>query len=194
MRRIDIRPGFAAFVLLLAYVDLYGAFWPFFAAAALHELAHIVTIFACGGRVLQLRLGFCDAQICASPLPWRFEVICLLAGAGINLLCGVTLLRVRPVFASVSLVLAVFNLLPVWPLDGGRVLELLLRMRHGAQDVRRQCRVVGVMTCVGFALLGAYAACFWQTGWWVLLPVCVPMIRLLRSGGEKSVAFPHNYG
>ena len=45
MRRIDVRPGFALFVLALAYFDTAGLFFPYFSAAALHEGGHLLALW-----------------------------------------------------------------------------------------------------------------------------------------------------
>ena len=195
VRSLEIRPAFAAFVLALAYVDLCGIFWPFFAAAVLHELAHIAAIRAAGGQIIRVRLGFGDAQIDFTPLPARLESLCALAGPGLNALCAAALLHRLPVFACVSAILAAFNLLPLWPLDGGRVLLLLLSLHFAEPQARRICRITGLACCALLGALAVYAAWRLQAGLWVLLPAILPAFRLLRwHAAEKAVAFQPRCG
>ncbi len=127
MRRIDVRPGFALFVLALAYFDTAGLFFPYFSAAALHEGGHLLALWGLRGQLQRVTLGFGDVQIRTAPLPPGTEALCALAGPAANLLCAGLFLRILPEFAGVSLALGAFNLLPIFPLDGGRLLRLALR-------------------------------------------------------------------
>ena len=80
MLRIELSAGFLFFLALLAHWDAGGVFWPYLAAAALHEAAHIAAICAFGGRVHSLRLGFGDAQLQTGLLPERALFWCAAAG------------------------------------------------------------------------------------------------------------------
>ena len=178
MRRIDVRPGFALFVLALAYFDTAGLFFPYFSAAALHEGGHLLALWGLHGQLQRVTLGFGDVQIRTAPLPPGAEALCVLAGPAANLLCAGLFLRILPEFAGVSLALGAFNLLPIYPLDGGRLLRLALRSTRAA---RQWELFVGLLCCAALLALGLWAARRLQTGLWVLLPALIPAARLLRS-------------
>lgn len=191
MRRIDVRPGFALFVLALAYFDTAGLFFPYFAAAALHEGGHLLALWALHGQLQHVTLGFGDVQIRTAPLPPGAEALCALAGPAANLLCAGLFLRILPEFAGVSLALGAFNLLPIFPLDGGRLLRLALRNTRAARTLEL---LVGLFCCAALLALGLWAARRLQTGLWVLLPALIPTVRLLQTRGGKTVAFPLEKG
>ena len=108
------------FAIVLAALDRSGSVLPILCAMAVHELAHVVMMLACGGQVRRLTLRFADLQIAASGLGYRQELLSALAGPLVNLICGAAFCMQRPSFAAYSLMLGIYNLLPVWPLDGGR--------------------------------------------------------------------------
>ena len=89
-------------------------------AAAVHELGHLWAIRLTGGRVRRIRLHGGGACIEASPMEPGKEIFCALAGPMTGALT-VLAWRIFPELAMAGAVQTVFNLLPVYPLDGGRV-------------------------------------------------------------------------
>lgn len=189
-RRLDLTPGFPAFLAAVWYFDSCGIFWPFLAAMTVHELAHAAVLLLLGGGIESVRLSFAQVELRTGLLSDRTELWSTAAGPGINLLCGWLFRRWMPAFAAVSLLLALFNLLPVWPLDGGRLLRTLLRMRWGAAGVNAS-QTLGLL--FGLGLLGGavFAARRWDAGVWPAVTAGALLVRLLRSRyAEKAVAFP----
>lgn len=189
-RRLDLTPGFPAFLAAVWYFDSCGIFWPFLAAMTVHELAHAAVLLLLGGRIESVRLSFAQVELRTGLLSDCTELWSTAAGPGINLLCGWLFRRWMPAFAAVSLLLALFNLLPVWPLDGGRLLRTLLRMRWGAAGVDAS-QTLGLL--FGLGLLGGavFAARRWDAGVWPAVTAGALLVRLLRSRyAEKAVAFP----
>lgn len=189
-RRLDLTPGFPAFLAAVWYFDSCGIFWPFLAAMTVHELAHAAVLLLLGGRIESVRLSFAQVELRTGLLSDHMELWSTAAGPGINLLCGWLFRRWMPAFAAVSLLLALFNLLPVWPLDGGRLLRTLLRMRWGAAGVNAS-QTLGLL--FGLGLLGGavFAARRWDAGVWPAVTAGALLVRLLRSRyAEKAVAFP----
>ena len=189
-RRLDLTPGFPAFLAAVWYFDSCGIFWPFLAAMTVHELAHAAVLLLLGGRIESVRLSFAQVELRTGLLSDRTELWSTAAGPGINLLCGWLFRRWMPAFAAVSLLLALFNLLPVWPLDGGRLLRTLLRMRWGAAGVDAS-QTLGLLSGLGLLAGAVFAARRWNAGVWPAVTAGALLVRLLRSRyAEKAVAFP----
>ena len=126
MKRLDLAPGFAAALCLLRLLAEPRVFYAFLAAATAHEAGHVMAIYLVGGKVTKLRLGMCDAKIETRGLGYRQEIFCALAGPGMSVLVCLALRKAYATCAAISLILGLFNAMPVYPLDGGRALRCAL--------------------------------------------------------------------
>ena len=138
-RRAAISPLFLLVTVLLPVLS--GKSWVllFAMAALLHECGHFVTLWLLGGRVerFSLRLSGAEIGYRSNCLSYGREILLALAGPGTNLVCAclcAVLVRLWPEpglyrFIGCHLTLALFNLLPALPLDGGRALKVFLESR-----------------------------------------------------------------
>lgn len=126
---VTVTPGFL--INLAAAVLLLPANWvaAWLLAAAFHELCHYIALRLCGVNVFAMRIGFSGAAIEAESMKPEHELIAALAGPFGGLLL-LLLLRIMPSVAVSALIQSVFNLLPVYPLDGGRAIRALVACLH----------------------------------------------------------------
>ena len=155
MKRLKITPGFAAVLCVFWLTDQKHALAPFLAAAALHETGHILTLRMSGATVQEVRLGFLDARIVSSPLGYRQEAFAALAGPAASIAGCLAARKAEPLFAAISLLLGTFNLLPIWPLDGGRALRAFLELHMPLAKAETISWSIGGLLCV-FGLVGAF--------------------------------------
>lgn len=136
----------AAYIWAAALLILLPLKWLVSAviAASIHELSHLLALRLRKCRVRQIRIGIFCAEIETGPVSDLEEMLCALAGPAGSLLLTV-FYRLSPEIALCALVQGLFNLLPVYPLDGGRVLRSLVRMVSNKPDRVIKWMEIGIL-------------------------------------------------
>ena len=184
MNRLELRPGFVALACLGFYLWPQG-FGAFALLGLLHELGHLAALALCGVRVERVRLRAPGAVIQTGPCSHSAEALCALAGPAVNLFAFWALRRCCPGAALISLLLGVCNLLPIWPLDGGRILRaacaqfLPLHAVNAVDAAASAC----TLAALGLAAL-ALSRCYG------LLPVFAYALLLLHIARERNLLLP----
>jgi stage IV sporulation protein FB len=169
-----------------------------FLCVLLHEFGHALTARHFGIRTRDITLYFIGgvARLEGLGRRPREEVLVALAGPAVNLVIAAALALVFLPFGlaltpdavleeapahlagsfvftllSANLMLAFFNLIPAFPMDGGRVLRALLQLRLG------RLRATEIAARVGLVLA-------------VLVAVFVPLGIYLLTGGLNPIAIP----
>lgn len=107
-------------------------------AAVFHELCHIVMIWCVGGRISHVTVKPNQAQIHTAPLDPSQELLCSLAGPAGSFLLAL-FFRWVPQLAVCGVIQGLFNLLPIYPLDGGRAVrcgKVLLQRKKPCKEER----------------------------------------------------------
>ena len=191
--RLRISPGvpllLAAFVWLASPL-LLGAI---LSAAVCHELGHWLVLRRVGGRIQRLHITVFGAemQVDDRRISYGGELLTAAAGPVINLLLAAALGLLgrwwEPLYllAGAQAVLGCFNLLPILPLDGGRMLWLALCWGTDPFLADRVTRAVslaaaGLLTVAGAALARRSPFLLWTAA---ALLVCAagPCIKRRRS-------------
>ena len=126
-RRIEVTAGFCILWAFLLLVLPLGMILASVGAALIHEGFHWLTIRLIGGRVLGLFIGAGGMVMETMPMTPGKELLCAIAGPVGSLLLG-CLYHWMPLLALCGLVQGLFNLLPIYPLDGGRALRCIRAM------------------------------------------------------------------
>ncbi len=158
-RRYKPVTAVSPFAFLMGALLLLTLPLPWLAGAAvagcIHEAGHLLAIRLLGDKASEIQVGCTGAKIHAAfSRPWR-EFLCAAAGPAAGLLL---LLAIRwfPRTAVCGLVQSAYNLLPIYPLDGGRMLFCVLEgMAPGKAEKLTQAAGQGMAWLL---LTGALAA------------------------------------
>jgi stage IV sporulation protein FB len=174
-----------------------------FACVVAHEFGHALMARRFGIRtpdITLLPIGGV-ARLMRMPHKPGQEIAVALAGPAINVvIAGVLYLVVGRLdmisvlasdgtlngflsrLAAVNVWLVLFNLIPAFPMDGGRVLRAMLAFFTDRRRATRIAAFVGQAIAVVFAAYGVY------TGWFLLVLVAVFVFMAARA--EKAFAAP----
>jgi Zn-dependent protease len=164
---------------LLLYLCLFGI-------VTLHEFGHAFACRQVGGRANQIILwpfggiAFVSPPQRPGPILWSIAAGPLVNVALIPVLGGLILLtgflgwtdanpaldRFVTYLFFLNLLILAFNLLPIYPLDGGQILQSLLWFVIGKARSLMAAVVIGF---IGVALLGVVAALTRQTIFWLMV-------------------------
>jgi Zn-dependent protease/CBS domain-containing protein len=165
-----------------------------FASVTLHEFSHSVLAVRFGGRVRAVTLMLLGgvSEMTQMPRRPRQEALMALAGPGTSLLLGALLFLIFRAASTapadvklgafylgyMNLVLGVFNLVPAFPMDGGRILRALLASRLGAARATRVAARVGRYAALLMGLFG-----LWSTNYLLIL---VAIFVYFGAGAELA--------
>lgn len=172
-KRITVSPAFVALICLLICLDTGGWTLPFLLDCGLHEAGHLLAMRCFGLCPKRICIGAGGAVICTHFPTKHAECVIAMAGPTVNALLFGVFWRIWPQLSLVSALLLCYNLLPVYPLDGGRILRCLLgRLISTA--------IAWVTVCILLAA-SVYAAFFHKIGLLPLAFVCTILVRLLKN-------------
>ena len=161
-----------------------------FASVLLHELGHALVARKLGVRVSGIELGFFGgaAKMVEMPRTANHELAIAAAGPAVSLVLaglglGLGAMTHVPLIAWLgwtNLIIALFNLIPALPMDGGRILRALLTRKMDFVRATDVSVKIARVAAVAFALFGlAY-------GWYHLV-LLAPFLWIMTTR-EQMVA------
>lgn len=177
---MDIRVEYsgAACILLALLCLVLPLDWLLSAAiaAVFHEICHILAVMVMGSKVYTLSIGTGGAVMEASPMESWKDLVCVLAGPA-GSLSMLVLSAYIPKTALCGLVQGLFNLIPVYPLDGGRALACLTEMLFAPEMSAKICDYVRRTVLFLVVATGIYSTFAAKLG---LLPILAAVFFLSR--------------
>ncbi|MBQ8426256.1 MAG: hypothetical protein IJX16_00630 [Clostridia bacterium] len=165
---LSIHPLFFAFGLYYAGTGRIFVFLVYTICAVLHELGHSFVASNAGYRLDRITLMPFGAVVKGDidGLKLNDEIKIALAGPFINLAVGLFFVAVwwiypeayafTDIVAEANFSLALVNFLPIFPLDGGRVISAVLTKKFGSDKAYFICKIIGgafaLLLLAGFIL------------------------------------------
>ena len=181
LQRVEISPLFVLLLCAYFYFDPEKTFFPFLLAVTAHEAGHLLALGLMKKKVHKIHFCMNGAVIHTSPLRYREELIAAAAGPAVNLFLLLSCTQAFPRFGLVNFCLFFYNLLPFYPLDGGRMLRSLLHLLLSEFAANIIEGVIRILCILFLGVFACYLTCVWHAGLW---PVIVFGVLLLRVAGE----------
>ncbi|MGI6566312.1 MAG: M50 family metallopeptidase [Limnochordia bacterium] len=196
--RIVFNPFFLILLVLLGLAGYLPHGLILFGIVFLHELAHTLVASAYGVQFSAIELfpfgGVASSEGFYDPDPFA-EAVIALAGPLTNGVLCILAMAVAPYevipaqwydyFMRANCVIGLFNLLPAFPLDGGRVLRAYLALKLGYRRATERAAFMGRVLAVALGSVGAAGVYYGFAS--VSLPVLAFFIYL-SAGREQRMA------
>lgn len=179
---VEVNTGFYVFTAFMLLVVPLKWMIAWVSAALFHELCHYAALKAFGARVLQLKITS-GGTVMETDLQGVRACAASLAGPLGGLL--LTLLGKNfPRLAVCAMIQSVYNLLPLYPLDGGRAIRNLLEMWT------EECRARRISDRLGGGFLAVLLGLALYM--WIRLTMgCIPLLLVIFLAFKTSfIKFP----
>ncbi len=127
-------------------------------AALIHEAAHYITVLLLDGKIRSIKISLRGAVMDASVPDPVSECLSILAGPLSS--CALSLFAgIYDELAVCGIIHGIYNLLPIFPLDGGRLLQcILLHMApEKADSILFAVRFISILLIVFLGIYGIYS-------------------------------------
>ena len=176
-RKLSYSAGFCIILALIILLVPFSWLGAMIAAAAFHESCHYFAIVLVTGRRTGIRLLSNSAKMPLPEMtPWQ-EAVCALAGP-LGGLVLIPLYAMFPRLALCGLMQSLYNLLPIYPLDGGRLLRCVLRGVLQPPKVDSMMKAVAVLIRVFLCLMGIFCTLYFHSG---ILPILIAILICIRA-------------
>lgn len=180
---MNISPGFLVLTAFIYYAGGGGALTAFFSAALAHELGHLAAMWALGAEISRVRITFGGPVLeYGGAFSGRQELCVLAAGPLGGMLFGLLCFSLHTEYftyvGAIALLATLFNLLPVVPMDGGRLMQILLEEVMPETHAAVVMRLMGNLCAVGVVVTGL---------WFGFLPVAVMGIWMAALANRRDL-------
>lgn len=163
--RIYISFWFVTFLAVAAFLDKSGYVWCAVLASFIHELGHIIAMSIKNRLPKNVNIGLFNVSIVDKfhfTRDYSQDVFILLAGSVFNFISAVLMYLLFMIIESQAIVfllfsnllVGIFNLLPIYALDGGSILLLFLSLKFGQEKANLFVKLVSFIILIPLAFVG----------------------------------------
>ena len=128
LKHICLDKFFLIFLLIIIFTGRFNSFFPYFALLFIHELGHTLTGIILGYKLDKITFypyGGITTFNLPLNIPLKEELFILVMGPIFQIMGYFILRNFFPFIKLYHYTLLIFNLLPIYPLDGGKILNIL---------------------------------------------------------------------
>ena len=205
---MNIKLNLNIFLFLLLFLvtnqlEIYALVMIF---ALIHELAHLVTGMLMGLKPETLRimpLGFCiefktniedyNKKILKSNILSVKKIMIAIAGPFVNLiivLFGI-LYNIDTNIIYANLLIFLFNMLPIYPLDGGRILKNILKMFFSNRKVNDYTNIISNVLVIVLTMISSILILIYKNI--AILVIIVTLLGILIKENKKYFTYNKIY-
>lgn len=156
---ISINAEIIIFIIILILAKKIWLYTLFILFVLLHELTHMIVGIALGFKLKKLSImpiGFKIEfrKINSNKYIEQKKIFVSAAGPAINLLIAglAAIFKLHINIIYINLIIALFNLIPIYPLDGGRILKSILNIKF---EYTKACKIVKMVSNLSIIALTA---------------------------------------
>ena len=160
----------------------------YLAAILLHECGHMTALVLFHARIKRLSVSPFGLTISHTPLSSFYQSFAVAASGPLFGVIGYIVSHHSsslPLFSQISLLLSLFNLLPIATLDGSRMLSSLLESRFSPDTSERITSAVSSLTLALLWLIGAYLFFFLDLGATLFLMALTLFFQKLKNDSQE---------
>lgn len=199
--KIKIHPTFIIFACLLIYFNKFGLFANYLFVMFIHEFAHAVAAKRLGYKINYIKLipfGIC-LDINSYELMPKDEIKIALAGPITNFVLAFFMLALWWIFPAsynhtylfcyANFITGVFNIVPAFPLDGGRVLLSLLKLNtNSPAKAIKLCKVINILVAVCLLIMFVFSI-FYQINLTYLFVIFCVLSGVFDKNKKEQYSF-----
>lgn len=182
---INIKLSFILLVITMIALDMTGQFFIVLSLVILHEICHIIVAKCYGAKCSELIItpaGLC-AKIDLDKLSYFQKLSVLFAGPLFNIAFGIAFGNMA------SIILGVFNLIPVYPLDGGKIIGYVVGYTMGTLRANRYLTTFSLIICCFLLILSTLQMSLYIGN----ISLLIISIFLFRTNKRYSQMLAYNF-
>lgn len=190
---MKIKVDLKIFLIVLVYIFTKNIriFALSFIFIFIHELGHILAGISLGLKITKINITILGFSI-------EFEnygkerrinrIIIDSAGPAINLIITImsTILGISELF-YINLVLLLVNLLPIFPLDGGRILKTVLLHKYSYKETMKRIEKISINTAIMLTFVSSIAVLYFKNISFFLITIYFWYLILKENKKNKIV-------
>lgn len=193
INKIRVSSGAILLVAVLMFFDSMEVLYYAALSVFIHELGHYLAIRQCGQRVRRLNIeAFGVSMDIGSAATYKNEIIIAAAGPAASLMLTLFSAIAGRVFeftagytlSGISACMLALNILPIYPLDGGRIMAAAISSAKGPMAAEKAACVSSCVFALVLMALGIYQLIMTRYNFSMLAVGLWLFICYCKSGGS----------